>query len=78
MVELELAEDPAMLELLAFLRGWKFQAIAAWMWEDDNYVQLYRFLREHGIDMDAIFAWVSDQLGMHFTPPAKRSENLHK
>ena len=81
----EKAGDADFLELLGFFKGPKFEAIASWMWSDPGYVevrpvvtsrlqhfspQLYKWLRTSGVDMDAIFGWISDQLGMDITPPS--------
>ena len=84
MQHLEAEGDPDMLQLLTFLRGDKFRAIAAWMWQDPGYVEvrlliwqhpakLYKYLRSNGVDMDSIFSWISAQLGLDFQPPARRS-----
>ena len=87
MQELEAAGDSGFLELLNFFKGPKFEAITSWMWSDPGYVevrlvvtprlqypcpQLYKWLRTSGVDMDAIFGWISDQLGMDFTPPTRQ------
>merc|ERR550517_878532 len=69
MVELEASQDPYMLQVLTFLKGGKFEKISRWMWEDQNYRELFLFLRANGIAMDEIFNWVADQLDIPFNPP---------
>jgi len=69
MVELEASQDPYMLQVLTFLKGGKFEKISRWMWEDQNYKELYLFLRANGVAMDQIFQWVADQLDIPFNPP---------
>jgi len=78
MVELEASQDTYMLQVLTFLRGGKFEKISRWMWEDNNYKELYLFLRANGVAMDEIFQWVSDQLGVPFNPPQAKGSPVVK
>lgn len=72
MRELEAAGEPDMMTVLGWLKGEQFKAIVQWMWADQSFVDLYVYLRDHGVDMDGIFAWVADQLGTDFTPPRQK------
>merc|ERR1712080_421679 len=75
MKELEAEKDPRMLVVINYLKGNKSRAIAQWMWQDQGFIDLYKFLRNNGVDMDGIFSWLNEQLDYgEFHPPAAGAE----